>query len=520
MFTDDLFGGRPPSPGFPPRNPVDELAVSVRKNAADIASHAADADAHVTAGEKAAWNAKADLVGGKVPQEQLPSYVDDVLEYAALSSFPQAGETGKIYVDTSTGRTYRWSGSGYVPIGGGEQVQADWIQTDVSAASFIKNKPPIPAAVTVDSALSDSSENPVQNKVVKAALDARPAKAQMDEGWWSEWTIVPDTPAGEKFYIVQQGQSQWNVWLEAFDGDHDRVPDWQKFDTVCDKDDTLNMELLGTTYTATRHRVAAPVPTKTSQLTNDSGFLTSHQDITGKEDKSNKTASFSQTPGDVKYPTEKLLKDSLDANAAAHRYALNMAEPDVTYTAWSVSPSTYRLVFYGGQWLPVDTVYTGDYFPGQESGDPAGDENSTSLSWATGDPEAPGAVEAITATRTPTGASVTLQDRAINVVSLSTTATMTMPAAILGHARDLVVRLIVGAADLNITWGTADADGVAVDYETEDGEFPDLSAAGTYLVRLTETVAFAAGTGGAADVPAKFLIQCQPLQTAVAGGGV
>lgn len=53
---------------------------------------------------------------GKVPSEQLPSYVDDVLEYPDLSSFPASGEQGKIYVDLSTERTYRWSGSNYVEI--------------------------------------------------------------------------------------------------------------------------------------------------------------------------------------------------------------------------------------------------------------------------------------------------------------------------------------------------------------------------------------------------------------------
>lgn len=54
---------------------------------------------------------------GKVPASQLPSYVDDVLEYSAKSSFPAAGEAGKVYVDTSTNITYRWSGSAYVAIG-------------------------------------------------------------------------------------------------------------------------------------------------------------------------------------------------------------------------------------------------------------------------------------------------------------------------------------------------------------------------------------------------------------------
>ena len=53
---------------------------------------------------------------GKVPTSQLPSFVDDVLEYSAKSSFPSTGETGKIYVDTSTNLIYRWSGSSYVEI--------------------------------------------------------------------------------------------------------------------------------------------------------------------------------------------------------------------------------------------------------------------------------------------------------------------------------------------------------------------------------------------------------------------
>lgn len=54
---------------------------------------------------------------GKVPSSQLPSYVDDVLEYSSSSSFPESGEAGKIYVDIASNVTYRWSGSAYVAIG-------------------------------------------------------------------------------------------------------------------------------------------------------------------------------------------------------------------------------------------------------------------------------------------------------------------------------------------------------------------------------------------------------------------
>lgn len=59
---------------------------------------------------------KADLVGGTVPASQLPSYVDDVLEYANLAVFPVTGESGKIYVAINTNITYRWTGTAYVEI--------------------------------------------------------------------------------------------------------------------------------------------------------------------------------------------------------------------------------------------------------------------------------------------------------------------------------------------------------------------------------------------------------------------
>lgn len=73
--------------------------------------------AQIPLSQKGAVNGVATLgADGKVPSSQLPSYVDDVLEYTNKSSFPTTGETGKIYVDTSTNKTYRWSGTTYVEI--------------------------------------------------------------------------------------------------------------------------------------------------------------------------------------------------------------------------------------------------------------------------------------------------------------------------------------------------------------------------------------------------------------------
>lgn len=70
---------------------------------------------------------KADLVGGVIPSNQLPSFVDDVLEgtyvdpvtFNDLSGNPYTPEGGKIYVDVNLNTNYRWSGMLYVTTGGG-----------------------------------------------------------------------------------------------------------------------------------------------------------------------------------------------------------------------------------------------------------------------------------------------------------------------------------------------------------------------------------------------------------------
>ncbi len=125
--------------------------------------------------EKGAPNGVASLDGnGRVPTAQLPSYVDDVLEYESQSAFPKTGEDGKIYVDKTANKTYRWSGTTYVEISAslalGEtgstafagdkgkiaythsqsahapanaeaNVQSDWSVSDTGSDAFIKNKP-------------------------------------------------------------------------------------------------------------------------------------------------------------------------------------------------------------------------------------------------------------------------------------------------------------------------------------------------------------------------------------------
>lgn len=71
---------------------------------------------------------------GKVPAVQLPSYVDDLEEYAKRSLFPTKGESDKIYVDKATNTTWRWSGSGYT------QLDAGLALGETSSTAFAGDK--------------------------------------------------------------------------------------------------------------------------------------------------------------------------------------------------------------------------------------------------------------------------------------------------------------------------------------------------------------------------------------------
>lgn len=83
---------------------------------ANVALTADDVGA-IPAKQKGQANGVAELDStGKVPASQLPSYVDDVVEYDNRAAFPEDGEDGKIYIAKDTNLTYRWSGSQYVEI--------------------------------------------------------------------------------------------------------------------------------------------------------------------------------------------------------------------------------------------------------------------------------------------------------------------------------------------------------------------------------------------------------------------
>lgn len=151
--------------------------------AADISLSASDIGA-IAATQKGVAGGVAELdTTGKVPSAQLPSFVDDVLEgYLYNGTFYKESahstqitpESGKIYVDIPSNKTYRWSGTAYVtisdtialgetsssayrgdrgkaayvhsqsahaPADADPNVQADWNVTDAESDAFIKHKP-------------------------------------------------------------------------------------------------------------------------------------------------------------------------------------------------------------------------------------------------------------------------------------------------------------------------------------------------------------------------------------------
>lgn len=74
-------------------------------------------DAQVKRSEMGVANGVATLgEDGIIPTSQLPSSVDQIIEYPSVSDFPETGESNKIYLAKDTNLTYKWSGTQYTVI--------------------------------------------------------------------------------------------------------------------------------------------------------------------------------------------------------------------------------------------------------------------------------------------------------------------------------------------------------------------------------------------------------------------
>lgn len=121
----------------------------------------------------------APLVGGVIPSVNLPSYVDDVLEFSSLSAFPGLGESGKIYIATDTNLSYRWATSTYVQISSAAGV------VSVSALNITTN------GTDVSSTVANSTTAPtITLNLPTASATKRGALSSTD---WSTFNGKQDT---------------------------------------------------------------------------------------------------------------------------------------------------------------------------------------------------------------------------------------------------------------------------------------------------------------------------------------
>ena len=126
-------------------------------------------------------------------------------------------------------------GTGNIEIGGGSgtQVQSDWAETNTESVSYIKNKPTL-SIVATSGSFNDLLDKPT--------IPTKTSELTNDSGFLTEYQPLK-TINGES--IVGTG----NITIEGFSGDYN---------------DLTNKPT---------------IPTKTSELTNDSGFLTEYQPL-------------------------------------------------------------------------------------------------------------------------------------------------------------------------------------------------------------------------------------------------
>jgi len=99
---------------------------------------------------------KADLINGKVPASQLPSYVDDILEFDTFENLPNPGEKGKIYLVTNDNSQFRWSDSGYIQLNSDEFLMNTNTDQNITGKKYF---------------LTSGGSTDQNNKLIVASLD-------------------------------------------------------------------------------------------------------------------------------------------------------------------------------------------------------------------------------------------------------------------------------------------------------------------------------------------------------------
>lgn len=246
------------------------------------------------------------------------SSTPDVLSTITL---PAAGTNSQAGVMTAT-QAAKLDG---ISEGAEANVQADWAQTVTTADDYIKNKPSLATVATsgsytdlsnkptIDSSISSTSTNAVQNKVISIALGGKVDKVSGKGLSTNDYT----TTEKNKLSGIAAG-AEVNV-----------QPDWDETDSTSDA------------YIKNKPAIpdGAVIYHNLGQNTDgaiDQKVVTN--ELNAKEVASNKVTSWSSTTTDTNYPSEKLVKDSLDDKVPVTRTinSLPLSE-DILLTASNIN---------------------------------------------------------------------------------------------------------------------------------------------------------------------------------------
>lgn len=289
---------------------------------------AAGNSGYIPKSQKGAANGVATLDSdGKVPSSQLPSYVDDTLEgYLYNGNFYSdsshtiliAAETGKIYVDKSTNRCYRWSGSQYT------EISASLALGETSSTAYRGDRGKIAyehsqrtgnphgtslsdLGVTATASELNVLDGVVVNVTEINRLDGVTGNIQQQ----LDAKALPSDIASAIATEVSNRNSAIATAIQALDSNKTSTDGTNVQVKVTLTDGKVTAVNIMTDNTASAGALNSEISARTQADTELGNRATALE--SGKEDKSNKVTAWQSTPDNTHYPSEKLVKETIDA---------------------------------------------------------------------------------------------------------------------------------------------------------------------------------------------------------------
>ena len=279
---------------------------------------------------------------GKVPSSQLPSYVDDVLEYNSLSDFPTTGEAGKIYVAKDTNKTYRWSGTAYVEISPSlalGETSSTAYRGDRGKTAY-EHSQSVHARTDATAVSSSTTNGNIKINGTETTVYTHPGSGtnphgttKNDVGLGNVGNFLAVSTASQTLTDTQKAQARTNIGAgtSSFSGSYNDLTNKPTIPTV--NNATLTIQKNGTTVKTFTANASAnvtadiTVPTKVSELTNDSGYTTNTGTVTKVSTGVGLTGGDIQTTGTIKAYLKSETKSTLDSAAvgatASRQYAVH-----------------------------------------------------------------------------------------------------------------------------------------------------------------------------------------------------